>query len=224
MCLVEERVTQALETLRTFGWSFHKKIVGSSRWVERLGGTYSANLEGNQARLSGTSETSPAGCSWMVTWQRPVPCHVPQPFTWGGNMQSVLFGQKMTKMAFQIRWKRACFLGHLWIIINFRWWDVAERSWVWGSGPRFQSCSTIWKLHCFSKLTLGHWWKMEMMGAAWDACLRVKDDAREVLSPVLGTSLFLHNTCPLLSTTVFTSEYSTSAPPPQSGPVDQLFR
>lgn len=48
MRLVEEGVTQALETLRTFGWSFHKKSVGSSRWAERWGGKHSAELGGNQ--------------------------------------------------------------------------------------------------------------------------------------------------------------------------------
>lgn len=44
MGLVEEGVTQALEILRTFGWSFHKKIEGSSRWAERLGGTHSTKM------------------------------------------------------------------------------------------------------------------------------------------------------------------------------------
>lgn len=42
MGLVEKRVTQALKTLRTLGWSFHKKIAGSSRWAEMLRSTHSA--------------------------------------------------------------------------------------------------------------------------------------------------------------------------------------
>lgn len=88
--LVEERVTQALETLRTFGWSFHKKIEGSSRWAKRLGGAQSANKGGEPdwARLSRTSETGRAGCSRVAMW--PVPCCGPQPQTRGAGQQFVV--------------------------------------------------------------------------------------------------------------------------------------
>lgn len=54
MRLVEEGVTQAPETLRTFGWSFHKKIEGSSRWAERLGDTISTKLGRGGASLGQT--------------------------------------------------------------------------------------------------------------------------------------------------------------------------
>lgn len=90
MRLVEEGVTQAPETLRTFGWSFHKKIEGSSRWAERLGDTISTKLGGEPdwARLSRTSETGCAGCCGRVMW--PVPGRDPQTQTRGAGQQFVV--------------------------------------------------------------------------------------------------------------------------------------
>lgn len=93
MCLVEERVTQALETLRTFGWSFHKKTEGSSRWAERLGGAHSTNKGGSRIGPDSQGlqrQVMPAAPGWRCGLSLAVVLsrrHVGRPTIRGGQMK-----------------------------------------------------------------------------------------------------------------------------------------
>lgn len=77
-------VIQALETLRNFGWSFHKKIVESSRWAEKLGGTHSVKLGGGQTLRDSRDKS----CWLSLDGDVVVACPGwgPQPLTYHGNI------------------------------------------------------------------------------------------------------------------------------------------
>lgn len=93
-CLIEEGATQAPEAPRTSGWPFHKKLVASSRRAEGWEAHILQNEEEpDQARLSGTPKTSPAGRWRMAMWQWPVSSCGPQPLTCHGKCSQFAAGK-----------------------------------------------------------------------------------------------------------------------------------
>ena len=168
--------------------------------------------EPDQARISETSETSPAGC--LLDGDTAGTCPLPRSSVIHMWQEHVLWTNK-GKMPFQIQWKWDSFLGHLGTIIYFRWRDAAERTWIWGYDSRFQFCSTIWKQHWFPKLTPSgtgerwSWWELpEYLIWGQKLMLMKENNAHEGLSPVPGTFLVLHNMHPLLPITVCTFEFA----------------